>query len=1155
MRLRSVTFEPFGALRGVTLDFAAPRALHVVVGPNEAGKSTALRGIVDFFFGIPRDSADQHERGLELRIRSRLVVDDGREIELTRRKGTKDPLRDGATDAAVPERELTRWLGGVDRATFLQLHALDHVRLREGGDGILRGEGRLGELMLEATTGATGLVDRLQSLRTEADALYRPRAKSTELQVAVEAWKTAERAMKHQSLSHVAWEEQQRGIAATRRRVTEAEDKLKDARADLNRLEQLVLLEDPVAKLRNRRARRAQLGDVADVPEGTAARRDELALEVAAATREAEQAEAQLPRLALEREAAARRADGVGAGFDHARAATLRASIEVLTRSGRDAANEVADIARARDEALETLGPPPDGSPWATRVVDARTRARAEACAAELRAARAALIAAEQAHDEAAARLASKAAMQPAAESDGKTDVAQLATAIAAAQRASAAGSALDGLAARELDLVQRLAPHLAATGVADVDALAALAVPDPSAVDQELRRRAAAASAVAAIERDLRGASERAARAAAELASLREGTAVPSEAELGEARRTRDEAMDAAFRALEGDDAGEARDALRTAERKQRDADAIADRLRHEASRVEHAVALEVERTGAERAARGLADRVRDAKAEEKALAESFHAAWPALEGVPLESARTWLARRADALAAAAELAAVRARVGELRDELASGASHLVRLGLAASEHGSKLALDAAIADAENRLEHLRSEARRREEGEAALLRAKSEHEAAVRARASARSCDEQAPRAWQDVVAPLRLGAVSTGSGGGLDEAMSTLVVLASATRETLRHHRGAARVAALEEELAKTRSEWSAMTAAAGLLDVAAEEVMSRAEEAREARLELPRIDEVVTQRRDVGQAARARAERAAGRLAELARQAGVPDDQLLVAEDRARDARALDREIARLEANVVERTGAATLEEAEAKLREVDFAQASESAEQLRADIETLEASRTRDLHDLGAQTASLDDMERGSRAAADLEETAQSHLTRARMLARRAAVARTAVALLEREIERHRAEREGPVLSRASALFSLLTAKRWEGLRVGESDAGGPEIRCVRGDRELGVAELSEGTRDQLYLALRLAAIEHHARTGAALPLVLDDVLVHFDDERTAAALMALGDVARTVQVLLFTHEERVAEIAARVLAPDAVALHELHRSP
>ena len=60
---------------------------------------------------------------------------------------------------------------------------------------------------------------------------------------------------------------------------------------------------------------------------------------------------------------------------------------------------------------------------------------------------------------------------------------------------------------------------------------------------------------------------------------------------------------------------------------------------------------------------------------------------------------------------------------------------------------------------------------------------------------------------------------------------------------------------------------------------------------------------------------------------------------------------------------------------------------------------------------------------------------------------------------------------------------------------------------------------------------------------------------LDDVLVHFDEDRKAAALQVLAEVSRSVQVLLFSHDRRVADLAREVLGPGRVVVHELGRTP
>jgi uncharacterized protein YhaN len=85
--------------------------------------------------------------------------------------------------------------------------------------------------------------------------------------------------------------------------------------------------------------------------------------------------------------------------------------------------------------------------------------------------------------------------------------------------------------------------------------------------------------------------------------------------------------------------------------------------------------------------------------------------------------------------------------------------------------------------------------------------------------------------------------------------------------------------------------------------------------------------------------------------------------------------------------------------------------------------------------------------------------------------------------------------------------------------------------------AIREDKEqVEISGLSDGTRDQLYLALRLAAIEHHVGAVAPCPVILDDVLINSDDTRASAALSVLCDLAKQTQVIFFTHHRRLTEL-------------------
>jgi uncharacterized protein YhaN len=136
-----------------------------------------------------------------------------------------------------------------------------------------------------------------------------------------------------------------------------------------------------------------------------------------------------------------------------------------------------------------------------------------------------------------------------------------------------------------------------------------------------------------------------------------------------------------------------------------------------------------------------------------------------------------------------------------------------------------------------------------------------------------------------------------------------------------------------------------------------------------------------------------------------------------------------------------------------------------------------------------------------------------------------------------------------------MVGHASALFARLTLGRYPKLDVSYDEQDEPTLVCVDADnRVVAVDALSDGTRDQLYLALRLASIARFAERSEPLPLVLDDVLVQFDDARASAGLTVLGEAAETTQVVFFTHHARLVELARQALPADRLVVHMLDQS-
>ena len=104
----------------------------------------------------------------------------------------------------------------------------------------------------------------------------------------------------------------------------------------------------------------------------------------------------------------------------------------------------------------------------------------------------------------------------------------------------------------------------------------------------------------------------------------------------------------------------------------------------------------------------------------------------------------------------------------------------------------------------------------------------------------------------------------------------------------------------------------------------------------------------------------------------------------------------------------------------------------------------------------------------------------------------------------------------------------------------------------PVLRAERADGvRIGVEAMSDGTADQLYLALRLAALDLRRASHPNMPLVLDDVLITSDDERAANILRALARFAEDGQVMIFTHHRHLVDLARAALGDQGLAVHSL----
>ena len=132
-------------------------------------------------------------------------------------------------------------------------------------------------------------------------------------------------------------------------------------------------------------------------------------------------------------------------------------------------------------------------------------------------------------------------------------------------------------------------------------------------------------------------------------------------------------------------------------------------------------------------------------------------------------------------------------------------------------------------------------------------------------------------------------------------------------------------------------------------------------------------------------------------------------------------------------------------------------------------------------------------------------------------------------------LTQQKFER---ERQPSVIQHAEDFFGSVTGERYQRLYA---PIGQQTITVIdKTGRDKSPSQLSRGTREQLYLALRFGLIREFGKHAEHLPVIVDEALVNFDPERANLAASAFAELSQTNQVLVFTCHRTIAEMFANV---------------
>lgn len=320
--------------------------------------------------------------------------------------------------------------------------------------------------------------------------------------------------------------------------------------------------------------------------------------------------------------------------------------------------------------------------------------------------------------------------------------------------------------------------------------------------------------------------------------------------------------------------------------------------------------------------------------------------------------------------------------------------------------------------------------------------------------------------------------------------------------------------------------------ALLARLAVLERRMKEEEGRSHRLRESAERLARLERELERDAQAIEAARAEWTRCLGEV-------GVEGvDALVERVERQREREQAEQSLARIESSLLQRIGQG--EEAEGIRRtlatgrreewEVHLERARESMEELERRIEEVQAALVRlqqRREDLEASAAIPELSDRLHRREAEWGERIQRY--------RKAALLEK---LLDAALEDLHEARQPAVLRSASASFERITGGRYVRIRQMREQRQ-VEVVLPHG-AAVAASSLSRGTREQLYLCLRLGLADAFAEQGIRLPLLMDDVLVNFDPERARATAEVLAEVATRHQILVFTCHPSTARLLEEV---------------
>ncbi|MHC0036997.1 AAA family ATPase [Pseudoneobacillus sp. C159] len=1149
MRFDFLNLRAVGHFTDYEITFDQAKNFHLIYGPNEAGKSTSLRSITHFLYGFPTQTGDSFLHGnSKLRIEGKLRNLNGDILHYTRRKGRTNTVLD-ENGNAMKEELVTHFLNGISENQFLNMFALDHVRLREGGEALLQSGGNLGESLFSAASGITLLSKVFENLEKKSGEIYKKKASNPALNKLIKEERDLAKKISQYQLKLQNWKDLEETYEQGKKDIERLLSDLKKLRSEQEKLNRMKLTLPKIAMLKDVQNRLIDLADVPNLTDHFQELRKTAQQNLEESIWKKKKAEEEmrdldrnlkeisLPTGVLEQESSIDRLYRELQSYENVSEQIPKLfgeknQLEAQVLSFLKEMNYGTDLGtieyfRLSAEKKDTIRSLLKQLPLLEQALSSLKQEKAE-------------------NGEQLEKIQ--------AEFDRLTEIPnihELELMINIVKKAGAMDDKIKLLrqecAQKEQFLIEEInrLPQWEGNFQQLMELHVPVLIETIKKYETEMSQLHAKLQRISELKRSQLEAIENSEARIRELESLSE---IPSEDNLKMVRNHRNKGWQLIRSKLSGNhhennDEYTNGKALETVyEESVGLADTIADKMRIESAKVGEKNKLMADIRNAEIKFQELDLEERSTENELANLDVAWMELWKPTSIKPLSPVemKEWLGMYQQMRVSAAELKNKQLLLGELEESRQNYYQSLKTALLPFISLSESLNLDELLILAEKYQKQVQESMFKRrniEEGLAEKRKKDRQMEGKI-LEAQERLIRWKAN--WSEVIQG------TTFSENTSPEVVENLLAkfeigIASYDALTfkLKEQTTATNLMAMFEERAKSVLENTNLMLESDNIVYIVKQLYKILQQAKK---DSQTINNIQTQLKKLQQNIKEfthEIDSAEETISNLMKQLDCQTiEELIDTENDYNLKKTYEASVANLEEELLLLGNGLSLQELLAESKEIELDSIEGDLAEIKRKLQDLETSRSHLEQEHGGVKKEYEEVILGANTSSVLAlQEKESVLAQLAHLTEQYIGLKLAASLLHRGIEHYRNQNQDPILQRASELFGRLTLGSFSRLMVDYDEKDQPVLMGIRHNGEKVPMEgMSDGTTDQLYLALRIASIEKYTNENEPLPFIVDDILVHFDDLRSKETLKIILELSEKTQVIFFTHHARLVDI-------------------